>query len=158
MIDKTAVELALQQLLECPKLLASPQMTAFVCYVVRQTLDTNQARIKAFTIGVEALGKPDDFDPQTDASVRVLAGRLRKCLDTYNRDLMPGAITINLPKGAYVPEFAIKQENETIAEEGVSLVEQRAVAGEENPLRFRSRHGGPRRSPTVRRSLTPRTR
>ena len=43
----------------------------------------NKSRIKAYTVAVDALGKPDTFDPQNDPVVRVLAGRLRSSLSGY---------------------------------------------------------------------------
>lgn len=107
-MDRESVETALQRLLDDPRIAASPQMTAFICYVVEQTLDEQSDRIKAYSVGVDALGKPETFDPQSDASVRVLAARLRKTLERYNSELPGGSVTIRLLRGSYVPEFAIK--------------------------------------------------
>ncbi len=108
-MERESIELALQQLLGDARIAASPQMTAFICYVVEQTLDDRAERIKAYSVGVDALGKPESFDPQSDASVRVLAARLRKTLERYNDELPAGAVMITLIRGSYVPEFAVKQ-------------------------------------------------
>jgi|GEM_PF-3291877 hypothetical protein len=108
-MERQSVEFALQRLLEDARIAASPQMTAFICYVVEQTLDDQADRIKAYSVGVDALGKPETFDPQSDASVRVLAARLRKTLERYNGELPEGAVTISLVRGSYVPEFAVKE-------------------------------------------------
>jgi tetratricopeptide (TPR) repeat protein len=71
-----------------------------------RALSGQSERIKGYTIAVEALGREDNFDPQTDPIVRVEAGRLRRALDRYydgqgKRD----PVTIELPRGSYVPAF-----------------------------------------------------
>ncbi|MEE9432956.1 MAG: hypothetical protein V3V15_01800 [Sphingorhabdus sp.] len=39
--------------------------------------------LKSYTIAVEALGKPCDFDPQLDSYPRVQMGRLRRMIDAH---------------------------------------------------------------------------
>src|SRR2546421_4037016 len=84
----------------------SPQLVAFLRYVVEATLRGEQDRIKGYTIAVEALGRGDDFDPQDDPIVRVEATRLRRAIHRYyengGRD---DAVQIDLPLGSYVPVF-----------------------------------------------------
>ena len=53
----------------------SPLMCAFLNYVTQETLQGRQSSISAYSVAVDALGKPTDFDPQMDPSVRVLAKR-----------------------------------------------------------------------------------
>ncbi len=101
---------ALDGILTTDKFLASPQMSAFLRYVVEQTLIGNTRRIKAFTVGIEALGKPASFDPQTDPSVRVLAKRLRSSLDTYYLQNPDTKIFIEMKPGSYVPKFLLRSE------------------------------------------------
>lgn len=97
---------ALAGVLASPAFQASPQLAAFLRFVVEATLSGQSDRIKGYTIGVEALGRPADFDPQSDPIVRVEAGRLRRALDAYYA-VSGGAdpITIALPVGSYVPVF-----------------------------------------------------
>lgn len=96
---------ALTKVLSDDKFLASPQMSAFLRYVVRETLAGNASRIKAYTVAVDALGKPTSFDPQNDPSVRVLANRLRSSLDIYYTNNPEQALFIELHRGSYVPHF-----------------------------------------------------
>ena len=104
--DRTLIEAELQRLLRQKKFSAAAQMSAFLKYIVAQTLDGNGDRIKAYTVGVDALGKPDSFDAQNDPSVRVLALRLRKCLNaSYEHDGGLHHARIVLKVGTYVPEF-----------------------------------------------------
>lgn len=107
-ISSVDVTVALNAILGVDKFAASPQMSAFLKYVVEQTLLGNTRRIKAFTVGLEALGKSASFDPQTDPSVRVLAKRLRSSLDTYYLQHPDTRIIIEMKPGSYVPKFLIR--------------------------------------------------
>lgn len=109
-IDAEEVTMALHTILTTDKFAASPQMSAFLKYVVEQTLIGNTRRIKAFTVGIEALGKPASFDPQTDPSVRVLAKRLRSSLDTYYVQNPETTVFIEMKPGCYVPKFLLRSE------------------------------------------------
>jgi tetratricopeptide (TPR) repeat protein len=84
----------------------SPQLVAFLRYVVEAKLRGEHERIKGYTIAVEALGRTEDFDPQSDPIVRVEAIRLRRAITRYyasasRRD----PVLIDLPLGSYVPVF-----------------------------------------------------
>lgn len=109
-IQKSDVTNALHAILTTDKFAASPQMSAFLRYVVEQTLLGNTRRIKAFTVGIEALGKPASFDPQTDPSVRVLAKRLRSSLDTYYLQNPETPVFIEMKPGSYIPKFLMRNE------------------------------------------------
>jgi len=103
--DMQLIQEALDSILSNEKFLASPQMSAFLSYVVRETVAGNADRIKAYTVAVDALGKPTSFDPQNDPSVRVLANRLRASLDNYYASNPEQALYIELYRGSYVPHF-----------------------------------------------------
>lgn len=80
----------------------------FVCekYFEGATLD-----IKEYSIAVQALGRPPEFDPQLDTVVRVTAHNLRKRLELYYAN--EGAdhpVHICLPPGHYVPQFVHQAE------------------------------------------------
>ena len=47
-------------------------------YLVDRTLDGTADNLKEYVIGVDVFGKPAGYDPQTDASVRVQIGKLRR--------------------------------------------------------------------------------
>ena len=84
----------------------SLRLTRFITFVVETTLAGTDARIKAYTIAVEALGRAGNFDPQSDPIVRVEACRLRQALARYyagaGRD---DPLVIEVPRGTYVPSF-----------------------------------------------------
>src|ERR1044072_4442140 len=100
------VRAALDRIAASEAFRASPQLVAFLRYVVEATLRGGQDRIKGYTIAVEALGRGDDFDPQHDPIVRVEAMRLRRALQRYYANGGgDDAVQIVLPRGSYVPVF-----------------------------------------------------
>lgn len=75
-------------------------------YLGEQTLEGRADRLKEYTVGVEAFGKPPDYDPKTDSSVRVHLSNLRKKLDEYSRrEGVNAPIVVELPKGHFKLAF-----------------------------------------------------
>jgi hypothetical protein len=84
----------------------SPQLGAFLRFVVDAVLQGRSDRIKAYTIGVDVLRRDTSFDPQIDPIVRVGATRLRCTIDRYYAGIgNADAIRVDLPRGSYVPTF-----------------------------------------------------
>ena len=77
------IRAALERMAASEAFRGSPQLVAFLRYVVEATLRGAADRIKGYTIAVEALGRADNFDPQADPIVRVEAMRLRRALARY---------------------------------------------------------------------------
>jgi TolB-like protein len=85
----------------------SPQLGAFLRFVVEAVLQGKSDRIKAYTIGVDVLRRDAKFDPQLDPIVRVEATRLRRTIDRYYAGLgADDAIRIDMPRGSYIPTFS----------------------------------------------------
>ncbi|MFL0353903.1 hypothetical protein [Xanthomarina sp. GH4-25] len=81
-------------------------LSRFLKFIVEETIKGNTEGLKEYTIAVSALGKSSDFNPQTDAIVRIHAGRLRRLLDEYYTSIgKTDAIKIEVIKGSYVPVF-----------------------------------------------------
>ena len=91
-------------------------MCAFLSYVTHETLQGREARISAYSVAVDALNKPADFDPQMDPSVRVLAKRLRDSLAKYYEEESDYDVQVILTPGSYVPSFShVRQPNQKTA-------------------------------------------
>ncbi|BCH23682.1 hypothetical protein MesoLjLc_33420 [Mesorhizobium sp. L-8-10] len=78
--------------------------------LLRYLIDREQAgeaeRLKGFTIAVDVFGKDAEFDPSTDAVVRVQAGRLRDLLEQYYASEGAGdPLRVIIPRGSYVPAY-----------------------------------------------------
>ena len=103
-----AVRGALNAILSSATFAGSPQLSAFLTYVVEKTLDGRGGALKAYSIATEAVGRPSSFDPATDATVRVLAGRVRSALELYYSRQGAGlGVVIVLRPGSYMPHFRI---------------------------------------------------
>ena len=109
-ISTEDIERALGAILADERFSCAPRMSAFLDYVVRQTIAGHADRIKAYTIGVDALGKPETFDPQTDPSVRVLAKRLRASLCDYHERHPELPLVIEIRCGRYRPLFLTRSQ------------------------------------------------
>lgn len=77
-----------------------------LAYLGEQTLEGRADRLKEYTVGIEAFGKPPDYDPKTDSSVRVHLSNLRKKLDEYSRgEGVNDPLVVELPKGHFKLAF-----------------------------------------------------
>lgn len=110
-LDPADIRTALAHILASPPFDKSTQLANFLRFVVEETLAGSGDRIKAYTIATAALGRGDDFDPQTDPIVRVEAGRLRRALHNYYASAgHDQPIVIDLPIGRYTPIFRANQQ------------------------------------------------
>jgi len=81
----------------------------FLRYVVEETLAGRADRIKAYAVAIEVFGRDSSFDPQADPIVRIEAAQLRRALEHYYlTDGIADPILITIPKGGYVPQFAVR--------------------------------------------------
>ena len=96
----------LARVLESDEFHRSLRSSSFLEFIVRQSLAGKSDQLKGYTIAIMVFGKSDDFDPDTDASVRVEATRLRKALALYYHGAgRHDPVVIKVPKGSYRPVF-----------------------------------------------------
>src|SRR2546423_12459047 len=77
------IRAALERMIGSDVFSRSPQLGAFLRFVVEAVLHGKADRIKAYTIAVEVLRRDAKFDPQFDPIVRVEATRLRRAIERY---------------------------------------------------------------------------
>src|SRR5438270_10763053 len=71
-------------------------------YLADRTLAGDADRLKEYTVGLEAFGKPPTYDPKHDSIVRLQMGRLRQKLAVYYQSEANGdPVRVTLPKGAF---------------------------------------------------------
>jgi len=100
----------LARLLSSSQLSGSNVLSEFLNFIVREALEGRGDELKEYTIGVHALKKEADFNPQLDSIVRIHAGRLRRALkEYYYEEGSNDRITIAIPKGSYVPAFEVRE-------------------------------------------------
>lgn len=87
----------------------SERLCRFLRFCVGLTLDEKSDQLKEQLVGVEVFDRKGDYDPRTDPIVRVEARRLRsKIKEYYASSGRPDCVLIELPKGAYVPFFRMR--------------------------------------------------
>jgi hypothetical protein len=106
---QTAVRAELEVMFSTPIFAQSSRCKNFLDYVVLQTLLGKAGQLKERTIGISVFNRANDYDPGEDAIVRVTANEVRKRLGQFYRESKAAhPIQIELPRGAYVPEFRIQ--------------------------------------------------
>lgn len=79
-------------------------------YLVEREQAGEADRLKGFSIAMDVFGREADFDPSTDAVVRVQAGRLRDLLQQYSAtEGASDPIRIAVPRGSYVPIYELHE-------------------------------------------------
>jgi hypothetical protein len=105
-IKSEAVQEQLRRILDSKSFASSARLSAFLKFVVEERLAGRADQIKEYSIGVSVYGKPSDYDPKADATVRGEASRLRSRLERYYAlDGTSDSLRIEIPKGAYVPSI-----------------------------------------------------
>jgi tetratricopeptide (TPR) repeat protein len=108
-IAAQAVRAQLDRILNSRAFARSPRISRFLTFVVEQTLQGQEDKLKEYLLGVEVFGRMESFDPRIDSIVRVEARRLRYKLEKYyETEGRDDAVFIQLRKGCYVPIFTKK--------------------------------------------------
>jgi adenylate cyclase len=88
----------------------SGRLSQLLKYVGERTLAGEGDQLKEYVVGVEVFERGSNYDPRLDSIVRVEARRLRAKLEEYYRgDGANDPITIEIPRGSYVPMFRASQ-------------------------------------------------
>jgi Tol biopolymer transport system component len=100
----------LERMLGRPAFRAAGRSSTLLRFLVVETLEGRADRLKDYTLGSEALGRGDGFDPRIDPIARVEASRLRSRLELYYAtEGSADPVVISLPKGGYVPQFLARE-------------------------------------------------
>src|ERR1700722_1765557 len=101
----------LERILDSPVFANAARSKQFLEYCVNCSLGGERSQLKETTIAVEVFLREASYDPKVDPIVRVHARRVREKLQQYYRTVGRGdPISIELPKGSYVPLFAWSKE------------------------------------------------
>src|SRR5262245_31085602 len=87
----------------------SESLCKLLRYLGEQTLDHPGNSVKEYQIATEVFGRPANFDPHSDSTVRVQAGRLRlKLGEFYSSEGAEDPVVVELPKGSYALSFHLR--------------------------------------------------
>lgn len=108
-IDPAECLRQVDRLVGSPLLQGAESLCKLLQYLAHHTLDSPTDHLKEYRIATEVLGRPPDFDPQVDSSVRTQIGRLRtKLVNYYDSVGAHDPILIDVPKGRYALSFERK--------------------------------------------------
>lgn len=99
----------IEKLINSHSLHGSESLCKLLRYLAEHSLDRPGTSLKEYQIATEVLGRPTGFDPQSDSTVRVQAGRLRiKLAEYYAHESPEDSILVELPKGSYSLTFHVR--------------------------------------------------
>lgn len=99
-----------QRVVATPAFTRSVLLSRFLLYICDRKLRGREEEITEFQIGVQALGRPQTYNPGEDNIVRNYARILRKRLEDYFADEgHDEAVRIVIPVGHYVPVFELNK-------------------------------------------------
>src|SRR3954454_24429493 len=105
-IDPIAARAQVDRILASKTFEASDVHRRLLHFLSEKTLSGEADRLKEYTIGLEAFGKPESYDPKQDSIVRLQVGRLRQKLAVYYQSEASGdPIVVTVPKGAFKIAF-----------------------------------------------------
>ena len=113
----------IERLTKSHSLHTSESLCRLLRYLAEHSLDHPGVALKEYQIATEVLGRPTGFDPQTDSTVRVQAGRLRvKLAEYYASEGAGDPIFVEIPKGSYALTFQLRGRPEYSAPQPVAPV------------------------------------
>src|SRR5882672_6169944 len=96
----------IERLVNSHSLHGSESLCKLLRYLAEQTIEHPGSGVKEYQIATEVFGRPGDFDPHLDSTVRVQAGRLRvKLAEYYSGEGAEDTVVVEVPKGAYALSF-----------------------------------------------------
>jgi hypothetical protein len=104
--DKAHYRGQIDKLLSSHALHGSESLCKLLRYLADHALDHPGASPKEYQIATEVFGRPSNFDPHLDSTVRVQAGRLRgKLAEYYATEGAEDPILVDFPRGTYALTF-----------------------------------------------------
>lgn len=99
-LDRIAASTSFRKATQCVRLLR---------HITKVTLDGRSSELKEYALGVTVFDRPESYDSRIDPIVRLEARRLRlKLAEYYRLEGSADAVVIDLPKGAYIPDFRLR--------------------------------------------------
>jgi hypothetical protein len=115
-----------EEITKSHSLRGSESLCKLLQYLAKQALFHPDAPLKEYQIATEVYGRHADFDPQSDSTIRVQAGRLRlKLAEYYATEGAMDPIVVKIPKGSYHLVFEARPVNrapQAIASKGMPAV------------------------------------
>ncbi len=97
-------------------------------YLSDKSLSGQAEQLKEYTIAIDALGKPESYDPRRDSTVRLQSSKLRQRISEYYRTTgQSDAVLVDFPKGRFVLIFRYREPSPAIAPNQIEPSRQRII-------------------------------
>lgn len=114
-----------QRISASPALRNAPFLQRFLQFITSKARDNHPEDLSEYSIATQVFGRPAPFDPALDTIVRTQAYRLRtKLKEYYENGGKDDPVTIEIPKGHYIPTFSYREQR---AGEEVALAQPREL-------------------------------
>lgn len=101
----------IQKIVSSSTLHGSESLCRLLRYLAEHALEHPGVPLKEYQIATEVFGRPSNFDPHLDSTIRVQAGRLRlKLNEYYLEEGVHDPVLVELPKGTYVLSFRSRKD------------------------------------------------
>jgi hypothetical protein len=105
-VEEGAIRSQIERLVQSKTFETSDVHRRLLRYLADKSIAGEADRLKEYTVGLEAFGKPPSYDPKHDSIVRLQVGRLRQKLAVYYQSEAAGDnVLVSLPKGAFKLNF-----------------------------------------------------
>ena len=112
MTEKDLYRNQINRLVASQVLHSSESLCKLLQYLAKHALDHHNTPLKEYQLATEVFGRRSDFDPQSDSTIRVQAGRLRlKLTEFYSSEGAQDPVIVELPKGTYILSFHLREAN-----------------------------------------------
>jgi hypothetical protein len=96
----------IDRLITSQTLHGSESLCKLLRYLASHAIEHPGVPVKEYRIATEVFGRPENFDPQVDSTIRVQAGRLRvKLTEYYAGEGAEDPVVVEMPKGQYLLTF-----------------------------------------------------
>ncbi|ABF40712.1 hypothetical protein Acid345_1711 [Candidatus Koribacter versatilis Ellin345] len=137
MVDREQFPKQIDRLVASRTLHGSESLCKLLRYLAAHAIEHPGTPLKEYQIATEVFGRRPDFDPQSDSTIRVQAGRLRaKVAEYYASEGESDPVVVELPKGSYLLNFRYrtpvpKEElvNHAPVHEPVTVAPQKSYGG-----------------------------
>lgn len=107
-VDESSLEV--DRILQSDTLRSSGGLRRLLRYLAEKSLKGEADNLKEYAIGIDAFGKPSEYDPRHDSTVRIQVGRLRqKLMEYYQTEGKDDPLIVELPKGRFKLNWHVRQ-------------------------------------------------
>jgi hypothetical protein len=126
--DRAAIHAEVDRLTQSTVLHGSEALCRLLRYLAGQAVSHPGVPVKEYQLATEVFGRPADFDPRMDSTVRVQTGRLRSKLAEYYASAgAEDPVVLEIPKGSYSLVFHYRTAALPIRNEPASAANGEAI-------------------------------